>query len=680
MNGTDLLGAYRDAGSELAFGELVRRFTNLVYSAAKRRLSNSALAEDVTQIVFTRFANRAPKFQDDAELVAWLHRTTVHVAVDVWRSETRRRSREEKAAAMETTTSATEDDRIWDKLAPALDEELNRLAEEDRRALLLRFFDRRPMRDVGQSLGVSEDAAKMRVSRAVERLRTRLVRRGIVCSAALLGTLLWERTLEAAPGQLIAALRTLRRQSAGGIGQLAGPVFRSVGSSRFLVPLAVFVTMTVVFVLWFRPLSIPRGNDELNNRSKPRPVKSVAVGPTIRVLSMQPAQVNRPEPEPRVVMHVIDAETGAGLAGAKVHAAYFYTGGRGEPHDLVTDQSGNAAIPEALESGDHGMNVFVSAEGHVPKVINFRGKDGRSEYTMKLDRGCSAGGTIVDDQGQPVAGVTIRVQNGDPYRQGAENIDFQTCPVTSDANGQWLCTYIPKHYQEVRLILTRDDYAVTLSVVPLSELDPLKLVLVLERGFSVVGRVTDTEGNPIFQAEVRELHNYGYRRQSTQTGEAGQFVLHGLADFPSRMSRVPERMADGWTKIRGLSGSGVPSVNLVVQAEGFAPQVRMIRLLQPTNTADFTLSVGTVFRGRVLDEAGQPIAGAVAQTAADNQGLRKYEWSTRTDADGRFEWDSAPADPTLFWFEADGCEWSRGLLLTPDGSDHEIRLRRAGTK
>lgn len=84
-------------------------------------------------------------------------------------------------------------------------------------------------------------------------------------------------------------------------------------------------------------------------------------------------------------------------------------------------------------------------------------------------------------------------------------------------------------------------------------------------------------------------------------------------------------MADDWTRIRGLSGSGVPSVNLVVQAEGFAPQVRMIELLHPTNTAAFTLSVGRVFRGRVLDGAGQPMAGAVAQTDFDHQGLRKYE-------------------------------------------------------
>src|SRR5437870_6368643 len=83
MNGADLLADYRRTGSEGAFSELVGRYTNLVYSIAKRRLSNGALAEEVTQTVFTRLAKATRKFRGDAELVAWLHRTTIHVAIDV---------------------------------------------------------------------------------------------------------------------------------------------------------------------------------------------------------------------------------------------------------------------------------------------------------------------------------------------------------------------------------------------------------------------------------------------------------------------------------------------------------------------------------------------------------------------------------------------------------------------
>jgi RNA polymerase sigma factor (sigma-70 family) len=206
MNGSGLLADYRNTGSEGAFSELVRRYTNLVYSIAKRRLSNGPLAEEVTQTVFTRLANATPKVKGDAEFVAWLHRTTVHVAIDVWRSETRRRTREQHAAAMEPAPA----ENAWDEIAPNLDEALNQLNDADRQAVLLRYFERKPMRDIGRILGVSEDAAKMRLSRAIDRLRTQLKLRGVTCAAGTLSGLLAERSLEAAPGQLVASLSSIK--------------------------------------------------------------------------------------------------------------------------------------------------------------------------------------------------------------------------------------------------------------------------------------------------------------------------------------------------------------------------------------------------------------------------------------------------------------------------------------
>src|SRR2546425_8205413 len=98
MNGTDLLAEFRKSGSDKAFGVLVRRYTNLVYSVARRRLGNEVAAEDAAQSVFIRLASTAPELRDDAAMVAWLHRTTVHVSIDLWRAETRRRVREEHAA------------------------------------------------------------------------------------------------------------------------------------------------------------------------------------------------------------------------------------------------------------------------------------------------------------------------------------------------------------------------------------------------------------------------------------------------------------------------------------------------------------------------------------------------------------------------------------------------------
>jgi RNA polymerase sigma factor (sigma-70 family) len=207
MNETELLLAFRKERSEEAFAELVRRYASLVYSVAKRRLANAALAEDITQIVFIRFAKSPPKVENHGQLVAWLHRTTINITIDTWRSETRRRTREQQATVMETTTSGNP---VWEELSPHLDEALNQLNEDDRQALLLRFFGRKTMRDLGIALGVSEDAAKMRVSRAVDRLRTQLGVGGLACTVTVLGTMLTEHSLEAAPSQLVSRLAAMR--------------------------------------------------------------------------------------------------------------------------------------------------------------------------------------------------------------------------------------------------------------------------------------------------------------------------------------------------------------------------------------------------------------------------------------------------------------------------------------
>src|SRR6476660_7380835 len=105
MNGTDLFAEFKATWSEKGFGELVRRYTSLVYSVARRRVSDMTLAQEVTQIVFIRLAKSSPKLNSEAQLLAWLHRTTVYVSIDLWRSETRRRAREQQAVVMQTDPS-----------------------------------------------------------------------------------------------------------------------------------------------------------------------------------------------------------------------------------------------------------------------------------------------------------------------------------------------------------------------------------------------------------------------------------------------------------------------------------------------------------------------------------------------------------------------------------------------
>jgi RNA polymerase sigma factor (sigma-70 family) len=257
MNGIDLLAEYQTGRSEEAFSELVRRFTNLVYSAARRQLANRALAEEAAQTVFARLAKAAPQLRTEAELAAWLHRTTVHVAIDLWRSETRRQTREQLAAAMEPAPA--EPDERWEEIAPFLDHALNQMANGDRQALLLRYFDGRSMRQVGQLLGVTENAAKMRVHRALERLRDGLARQGIACGLPTLASLLASHSIEAAPAQLVITLASPQFLSgvvAGAAGSSMFPIFLLLMSkAKLATAVALLAALGIGMVATYRAIN-----------------------------------------------------------------------------------------------------------------------------------------------------------------------------------------------------------------------------------------------------------------------------------------------------------------------------------------------------------------------------------------------------------------------------------------
>ncbi|MBL9174942.1 MAG: sigma-70 family RNA polymerase sigma factor [Verrucomicrobiales bacterium] len=196
MNVTDLLTEFREHRSEAAFAGIVRRHSALVFSVAWRRLSDAAWAEECTQEVFIRLVSAASTLKDEPALVAWLHATAHRVAIDRWRAETRRKAREEKAVELMSLDSEPRDAR-WKDLAPILDEALGRLDAEDRQAVLLRYFQSQSLHDVGLALGLSEDAAKMRLRRALARLQGILSRRGISCTAAALALLIEENAVDA---------------------------------------------------------------------------------------------------------------------------------------------------------------------------------------------------------------------------------------------------------------------------------------------------------------------------------------------------------------------------------------------------------------------------------------------------------------------------------------------------
>ena len=210
-----LLAEYVANGSEQAFRELVERYVNLVYSTAVRLVNGDThQAEDVVQTVFADLARLAERLSPDVMLGGWLHRRTWHVATTLMRNERRRQRRERQAVDMNGSPDNAEGQ--FERVAPLLDEAINQLNAPDRAAIVLRFFEQRDLRAVGDLLGSNADAAQKRVSRAVERLRGYFARQGVVFPSTVIASVLAAQAVQAAPAGLAATVSAASLAGAAG--------------------------------------------------------------------------------------------------------------------------------------------------------------------------------------------------------------------------------------------------------------------------------------------------------------------------------------------------------------------------------------------------------------------------------------------------------------------------------
>ncbi|HET7537237.1 MAG TPA: sigma-70 family RNA polymerase sigma factor [Candidatus Didemnitutus sp.] len=220
----ELLQRYVAERDEHAFTELVQRYLGLVYAAASRRANGRAhLAEEVAQKVFSDLARRAPALTGHPALTGWLYRTTRYVAIDAIRAEQRREKLAESLRQMPDDASFVDSSVDWERLRPVIDEALDHLKDNDREILLLRFFNGLSYAAVGQRLALSENAARMRAERALDKLRGFLSQRGVTSTSAALGLLLASPAFAAAPAALVPVVATtaLAAASTGATG-LAG--------------------------------------------------------------------------------------------------------------------------------------------------------------------------------------------------------------------------------------------------------------------------------------------------------------------------------------------------------------------------------------------------------------------------------------------------------------------------
>ncbi len=298
--------------------------------------------------------------------------------------------------------------------------------------------------------------------------------------------------------------------------------------------------------------------------------------------------------------------------------------------------------------------VWANRPRFVPMQVYFRGFSQRFElpstYTLKLSPGTEIGGRVLEPDGKPVRGATVHVSM--PFEEAMERVYVSDVPVPTDAEGRWVCGVMPENIEGVRLHVTHpahigDRNSYSRPTPPLAKLRDKSYVMEMKPGLSVSGRVVDKDDKPV----------------------DGAHVILGREGF---VDGLPKTRTDKQGRFR--FDSAEPGTNRVtVYAPGYAPVQQNVEVGAGLKPLSFRLMPPQTIHGRVVDPDGNPLAG-VSTTPMEWRGLHFHEFKIKTDKDGRFRWDNAPADTVGFYIGKTGYETLHNKLLRPTKEGHTITL------
>jgi RNA polymerase sigma factor (sigma-70 family) len=666
MTDSELLRRYARERSENAFEELVRRRINLVYSSALRQVNNdTGLAEDVAQAVFTDLARKAAKLSHHPSLIAWLYTSTRFAATNIRRAERRRAAREEEAYAMNANPTTTESEPDWAQIRPLLDDAMHTLDAQDCQAVLLRHFERCSYIEIGARIGLSEDAARMRVNRALEKLRDGLAKRGVTSTSLALAAFLGANAVGAAPAHLAAKTASTAMMATAGAGGLSF----LLASKVKLMLAAVIAALGVAIIVLSRRGGVE--SVEVLDAGKPTNAQAAAVAsPTPPVSALAVEALSN-----RAVLHlqIVTADTGKPIPDVSVD--YFVWASIAQTRSMTlrsnsqtTVRSDRLGVCDVTYPDDVDQLELVTGKAPFADTrLLWRRPLGDvipTHYVLRVERAVPIGGTVVDDDGNAVPGASVTWSFNEPSPDTPKPSPSHeyygtTFEATTDQAGRWqinrladaIVPYLigqakePDH-TDTDFVSTDRDRSVE------QQLRAGAYIFKLKRGMTANGEIVDTNGAPIPDATVIVGNRIGKSRR------------------------------DGRFSVNGCMAGTQP---LTAKAPGFPPATVIVDLRENADPVRLVLRPGKSLRLRIVDQEGSPISNAFIYPIGARTGqpgwLTWFDTSDPgwqwTDQEGRISWTNVPDAELHFKVSAPGFGPETNGTIHPDGQEHEITLSLA---
>ena len=368
LEDSDLIRLHVHDRSPDAFRELVGRHINFVYSAALRQTNGDThLAQEVTQIVFTDLARKAEALQDRRVLAGWLFVSARYAAAKLIRRERRRRGYEQEAHLMNELMRKSDPEPEWEQLRPVLDQALAGLAGSDREAIFLRFFEGRAFSEVGARLALNENAARMRVERALEKLRQRLTRQGVRSTTGALALLLGSQAVAAAPAGLATSISGAAIAAATGGAVSAAITFMSISKLQLgIISTVVAVVAAGLAVQESTRLTAERELAALAQETSPR------VSPAISPLSPPAVQTPSPSTNPDVELARLADEAAALRQSLQASAKNVHSSSAPDRHPSSVAPSDPAQLdkaPQVIKRKPPAYPAELMASGTTGSVV-----------------------------------------------------------------------------------------------------------------------------------------------------------------------------------------------------------------------------------------------------------------------------------------------------------------------